>query len=143
LADKITALVLRIERQWDVRVRLLTPIVSEQFEARASKALIGEIYQIIREALVNAARHSRAKTVTLSMTIENRAVAMTIADDGEGFPFTGRHRLNRLIRHDMGPTVLRERVAALEGELTIKPSPQGARLEISIPLAPPVSSTER
>jgi signal transduction histidine kinase len=35
LADKIAALVLRIERQWNVRVRLLTPIVNEQFEARA------------------------------------------------------------------------------------------------------------
>jgi signal transduction histidine kinase len=72
--------------------------------------------------------------VALSMTFEDRAVAMTIVDDGEGFPFTGRHGLNRLIRYDMGPTVLRERVAALDGQLTIESSPQGARLEISIPL---------
>jgi len=149
LADMITALVLRIERQWNVRVRLLTPIVNAQFEARASKNLIGEIYQIVREALVNAARHSRAKTVTLSITIQDRAVAMAVVDDGEGFPFTGRHDLDRLIRYDMGPTVLRERVAALNGRLTIDSSPQGARLEISIPLTPPArlsaraSSTER
>jgi signal transduction histidine kinase len=143
LADMITVLVLRIERQWNVRVKLLSPIVNEQFEAAASKDLISEIYQIVREALVNAARHARAKTVTVSIAIEDRAVAMTVADDGEGFPFTGRYGLDRLIRYDMGPTVLRDRVAALDGQLTIESSPQGARLEISIPLAPPARLSPR
>jgi signal transduction histidine kinase len=148
-ADMVTALVVRIERQWNVRVKVLTPIVNEQFEAAASKAVIGEVYQILREALVNAARHARAQTLTFGIRVENGAVNMTVADDGEGFPFTGRHDLRKLIRHDMGPTVLRQRVAALDGELTIESSPRGSRLEISIPLSPPArlsarsSSTER
>jgi signal transduction histidine kinase len=112
------------------------------------RSVIGEIYQILREALVNAASHAHATTVTVSIRIDDRAISMTIADDGEGFPFTGRHDLARLIRYDMGPTVLRERVAALTGLLTIESTRQGSRLEISIPLAPArpslrASSTER
>jgi signal transduction histidine kinase len=148
-ADMVTALVVRIERQWNVRVKVLTPIVNGQFEAAASNGVISEIYHILREALVNAARHARARTLTFGIRVENGAVNITVADDGEGFPFTGRHDLRNLIRYDMGPTVLRERVAALDGELTIESSPRGARLEISIPLLPPAclsarsSSTER
>jgi signal transduction histidine kinase len=149
LGDMLTALVIRIERQWNLRVKILTPLVDEQFETAAQRALIGEVYQILREALVNAARHSNARTATVSIRVDKRAISMIIADDGEGFPFTGRHHLNRLIRYDMGPTVLRERVAALAGTLVIESTRQGAQLEISIPLAsaarPPAraSSTER
>jgi hypothetical protein len=67
---------------------------------------------------------------------------MTVADDGGGFPFTGRHDLARLIRYDMGPIVLRERVAALAGALVIESTRQEARLEIGIPLeqSSPVSA---
>jgi signal transduction histidine kinase len=74
---------------------------------------------------------------------------VTVHDDGEGFPFTGRYDLPRLTRLDMGPAVLRKRVAALGGALTIDSSRHGARLEISIPLEPPprlsvpAASTER
>jgi len=149
LADMVAALVLRIERQWNVQVDVLTPIVNEQFEAAAANGVISEIYHILREALVNAARHAHARRLSFGIRVENGAVNMTIADDGEGFPLTGRHDLQTLIRYDMGPTVLRERVAALDGELTIQSSPGGARLEISIPLSPPSrlselsSSTER
>lgn len=137
VADRITALVLRIERQWNVRVVVLTPIVHDAFDAVLPMRLGAEVYQILREAMVNAARHARAQTVTVGVGMEQGAVRMTVADDGEGFPFTGRYDLSRLVRLDMGPTVLRQRVAALGGALTIDSSRHGSRLEISIPLEPP------
>lgn len=148
LGDMIVTLALRIERQWNIRVKIVTPVVNEQLEAAVPRAVIGEVYQIVREALVNAARHAHATTVTVSVKIDERAISLTIADDGEGFPFTGRHDLARLIRYDMGPTVLRQRVAALEGLLTIESTRQGSRLDISIPITPArpslrASSTER
>jgi signal transduction histidine kinase len=137
VADRITALVLRIERQWNVRVVVLTPIVHDDFDAVIPIGLGTEVYQILREAMINAARHARAQTVTVGVGVDGHAVRMTIADDGEGFPFTGRYDLSRLVRLDMGPTVLRQRVAALGGALTIESSRHGSRLEISIPLEPP------
>jgi signal transduction histidine kinase len=75
--------------------------------------------------------------VTISVGADGEAVQLSIADDGEGFPFTGRYDLARLARFDLGPAVLRERVVALGGALTIESSPQGARLDISIPFTPP------
>jgi signal transduction histidine kinase len=138
LADRITALVLRIERQWSVRMQVLTPIVHADFDAVIPLGLGEEIYQILREALINAARHARATTVMVSLGLEDDAVRLTIVDDGEGFPFTGCYDLPRLIRLDMGPAVLRSRVAGQGGALTIDSSRQGSRLEISIPFQPPV-----
>jgi signal transduction histidine kinase len=137
VADRITALVLRIERQWNVRVVVLAPIVHRDFDAVIPIGLGPEVYQILREAMINAARHARAQIVTVGVSLDQGAVRMTVADDGEGFPFTGRYDLPRLVRLDMGPTVLRQRIAALGGALTIDSSRHGSRLEISIPLAPP------
>ena len=149
LGDMITALAFRIERQWNMRVNILTPLISDKCDTAALRSVIGEVYQILREALVNAARHAHANSVTVSLRIDKRALSMTVADDGQGFPFTGRHDLARLIRYDMGPNVIRDRVAALGGTLVIESTRQGARLEIRIPLdpaarlSPRVSSTER
>jgi signal transduction histidine kinase len=137
VADRVTALVLRIERQWNVRVIVLTRIVHEQFDAVIPIGLGGEVYQILREAMINAARHAHAQTITFRLGIDGDAVQLTVADDGEGFPFTGRYDLPRLIRLDIGPTMLRQRVVALGGSLTIDSSRHGSRLEIGIPLAPP------
>ena len=64
-------------------------------------------------------------------------------------PFTGRHDLATSHSLDIGPAVLRERVAALNGMLVIESTRQGALLDIGIPFgaapAPTVSSssTER
>jgi signal transduction histidine kinase len=137
VADRITALVLRIERQWNVKVVVLAPIVHRDFDAVIPIGLGPEVYQILREAMINAARHARAQILTVGVSLDQGAVRMTVADDGEGFPFTGRYDLPRLVRLDMGPTVLRQRIAALGGALTIDSSRHGSRLEISIPLAPP------
>jgi signal transduction histidine kinase len=148
MSELIAALVARIERQWNVRVQVLAPILDAHL-ANVPPSVMGEAYHILREALVNAARHAQATTLTVSLRVDTRSVRMTIADDGEGFPFTGRHDLARLIRYDMGPAVLRDRVAALTGTLVIESTRQGSRLDISIPFAPapgrvaPASSTER
>jgi signal transduction histidine kinase len=148
ISELIAALVTRIERQWNVRVRILIPILDAHL-ANVPPSVMGEAYQVLLEALVNAARHAHATTLTVSLRVDRRSIRMTIADDGEGFPFTGRHDLARLIRYDMGPAVLRDRVAALTGTLVIESTRQGSRLDISIPFAPapgrvaPASSTER
>ena len=59
---------------------------------------------------------------------------IAVGDDGRGFPFRGRYDLARLTELNVGPVVLRQRVAALEGELTIDSGVRGARVAITIPL---------
>jgi signal transduction histidine kinase len=57
-----------------------------------------------------------------------------VVDDGSGFPFHGRMTLAAIRESGVGPSMLAERVAALNGDLAIESSGSGARVEISVPL---------
>ena len=57
-----------------------------------------------------------------------------VMDDGSGFPFHGRMTLAAIRESGIGPAMLAERVAALNGELAVESSGSGAKLEISVPL---------
>ncbi|HEX2030930.1 MAG TPA: sensor histidine kinase, partial [Actinomycetota bacterium] len=43
------------------------------------------VYQLAREALLNAVRHSRAGKIEVSLSVERGLTAMEVSDDGEGF----------------------------------------------------------
>jgi signal transduction histidine kinase len=59
---------------------------------------------------------------------------LVIDDDGHGFPFAGRFTLTELDEYRRGPTVIKERVRAIGGDLVIESTPgHGSRLEITIP----------
>ena len=93
-----------------------------------------EVGHIVREALVNVARHSGAEHVVVRLSPEKRAWKLSIYDDGKGFQFVGRFSLAQLDNNRHGPTVIKERVKAIGGDLTIDSRPgRGARLEIIFP----------
>jgi signal transduction histidine kinase len=93
-----------------------------------------EIAGIIREALANVRRHSGAHNVLVRLARQRGAWILTIEDDGRGFEFSGRFSHAELEEFRHGPLVIRQRVRAIEGELTIISKPgQGARLEIKVP----------
>jgi signal transduction histidine kinase len=89
-----------------------------------------EILQIAREALSNVARHARATMVLVSLTREDGALRLHIADNGAGFrpnaPRAGTHH---------GLANMRERAVALEAKLEIT-SREGAgtNVELRVPL---------
>ena len=121
-----------IERQWNVRVTLNIDEAAEQLGTKVT----GDIYRLIHEGLVNAARHADASSIRVHLSVTDGRVHLSIADDGKGFPFTGTYDLEWLERMDQGPVTLRERVAALQGELTLTSSKQaGTELLITVPLA--------
>jgi len=93
-----------------------------------------EVGHIVREALINVARHSGAEHVVVRLSPEKRAWKLSIDDDGKGFQFVGRFSLAQLENNRHGPTVIKERVKAIGGDLTIDSRPgRGARLEIIFP----------
>jgi len=60
--------------------------------------------------------------------------SLVVEDDGEGFPFVGRLRLADLDASGRGPSIIRERVHAIGGELIVSSTPgQGSRLEVQVP----------
>ena len=121
----------RIERQWNVSVTVAADAAADAL----SDKVTGDLFRLVQEGLVNAARHAQASSIRVELSVTGGRVNLTIADDGRGFPFTGVYDLESLARMDRGPVTLRERVTELEGNLTLITSQEtGTELLITVPL---------
>ncbi len=120
----------RIERQWGLRVKLSSQGLNDELPPPVSD----DVFRIVHEALVNAARHAAASSLNVDISRGAGAVFITVADDGHGFSFQGTHDLATLQKFKAGPITLKERISALGGDLVISSSKSGARLSISLPL---------
>lgn len=99
-------------------------------------ATAGELLQIVREALNNVRKHSKASRVSLGIESSPKAVEITVADDGSGFPFSGTYTLDELEMLRMGPRSIKRRVRTLNGDLNVESKPtEGSSLRIRIPVA--------
>lgn len=130
LTRQISELVQRLELEWGLRVEL----AADGLEEEISEGLEREIYHIVREALVNAVRHGEASQVTVEIHTRGDRITITVSDNGSGFPFDGSYSHAELVRRNLGPRNLRERVSALNGTVALDTSRSGARLEILLPL---------
>lgn len=73
-------------------------------------------YRVAQEALTNITRHSGATRARLGVAYEDAAVVLTVDDDGPSAPRPGSGH---------GLLGMRERAAALDGELRAGPRPGG------------------
>ena len=93
-----------------------------------------EVARIVQEALANVLKHSGAENVLVRLGSERGLWTLVIEDNGRGFEFAGRLDTAALERTRRGPFVIKERVRAIGGEISIESRPgQGARLEITFP----------
>ncbi len=93
-----------------------------------------EVARILQEALVNVRRHSEAGNVLVRFASTSGNWKLTVDDDGKGFAFNGRLTHAELDAARVGPVVIKERVRAIGGELTVESGPgRGTRLEITFP----------
>jgi signal transduction histidine kinase len=85
------------------------------------------LIRISREAVANAARHGRARTITLSLR-DRDGIVLRIADDGDGFdPAAPRSS------QSFGITSMRERAESLGGRFAISSEPgAGATVEVHV-----------
>jgi signal transduction histidine kinase len=93
-----------------------------------------EIYRVIQEALLNAARHGEATFADVAVRQNGDQVQVTIRDNGRGFAFQGHYDHWELTAQQRGPVVLKQRVVAVGGNLSITSTDAGATLDILIPL---------
>lgn len=88
-------------------------------------AVAESLLRIVQECLTNAARHAGADTLTVSLTKEDAGMRLRIEDDG---------RLKGGLREGNGLSGIRERVAALGGEVRLGSSASGGlRLDVRLP----------
>jgi signal transduction histidine kinase len=86
------------------------------------------VYRVVQEALTNAARHSGARLIEITLGIGNGEITGSIADDGQGFDAAAMKRTG------LGLVGMEERVRELGGSLAVVSSPgRGARVEFRLP----------
>ena len=128
--DFVAQLVERFRSDTGVDARF----VSELEEVTLPAVACRELVRVVQEGLVNVRKHSGARSVYIRFGAQNGLWKLVIDDDGCGFGFTGRLTLTELDDLHRGPTVIKERVRAIGGDMVIESSPgHGARLEITVP----------
>ena len=86
------------------------------------------LYRITQEALTNVVKHANAERVSIVLTRRNGTISAVIEDDGQGFE-EGSGSGNRL-----GLLGMRERVALVDGRLTVESAPgSGTTLSVEVP----------
>ena len=87
-------------------------------------------YQVVRESLRNALRHSRATHIAVTITGDGDNVRIVVADDGMGF-----HPWLVDRNHHFGLDLMRERVELVGGVLQVDSSPgSGTRIVARLPM---------
>ncbi|HYX43492.1 MAG TPA: sensor histidine kinase [Acidimicrobiales bacterium] len=93
-------------------------------------------YRIVQEALTNVARHAGARTATVRVAYGATDLVVEVDDDGRG-PVAGRGLADDA-GTGSGIAGMRERAAALGGDLYAGPRPGGGfRVRVRLPLEPP------
>jgi signal transduction histidine kinase len=97
-----------------VGVEAAPPIASARFDA----AIEAAVYFCCLEALQNAAKHAPGAPVTLQLTATDASLAFSVRDEGPGFDVPS-------VVRGMGLHSMADRLAALDGVLTIDSAPGG------------------
>jgi signal transduction histidine kinase len=75
------------------------------------------LFRIAQEALTNVLKHAHARLATLTLTVADQTIRLTIGDDGVGFnPSASRRKTQRW---SLGLMTMQERVEAVGGRLVI------------------------
>jgi signal transduction histidine kinase len=113
-----------ITRRCGIRVKIAAERIPESLPDNLKTA----IYRIVQEALHNAMRHAEARTVRVSIHLDDGRIYLSIQDDGKGFaPKEER---------GMGLLGMEERVTHLGGSFAVESEPgEGAILRVILPVA--------
>jgi signal transduction histidine kinase len=133
-ASDLVASVRRIVEYFQKDTGIAARFACSETSIRAMPESSHEVLQILREALHNVQKHSKASRVVVSLEHTGKAVELAVDDDGSGFVFSGAFNLDELDLLRLGPASIRRRVRSLGGELSIESRPgHGASLKIRIP----------
>jgi signal transduction histidine kinase len=103
------------------------PVSVDVTAERLPAALEATAYFIVAEALTNAVRHAQAHSAQIAVVVDGGALRIEVRDDG-----IGGARSNA---GSSGLVGLRDRAAALEGELSVDSPPgQGTVVAATLPI---------
>lgn len=121
LARDLKSLTDRLSRQWAIECEF----THESANVMVSTNLHLDAHQLVREAVANAVRHARAKSVRIALSAANGEVRLDMVNDGAAFPKQrGRIQL---------PQTLEERVDQAGGSIELSRGMGVTKLAISLP----------
>jgi two-component system NarL family sensor kinase len=109
--------------------------IAIQFESLGDFTFLSEasntaLYRVAQEALTNIHKHAKnASLVRISLSCDQRQATLSIADNGSGFD------LASIIKHPkrgIGLSNMRERLAAINGQLAVQSSSDGTEVNAHI-----------
>jgi signal transduction histidine kinase len=90
-----------------------------------------EIFRILREGVVNANKHARAKEIVLEASRRKRELVFTVTDNGVGLNGSGKKE-----HHGLGFHIMKYRAQSIGARLEVEsPRRGGTRLAVYLPLA--------
>lgn len=105
----------------------IDPVGVPEFSAQTEVQLI----RIVHEALMNVFKHSRAARSEVRFELDGNWCKVIIEDDGQGFHLENDNRKG----FHFGLTTMKERAAAVGGELKIDTAPgKGTRVIVYLPI---------
>jgi len=132
LVRELAQMVERFARQHNITAHF----VSDEDFIHVSTLARRELLRVLHEALVNVRKHSGATETLVWLRLFGERLILSVEDNGRGFSFDGRLTHEELEAREVGPVVIRERMAAIGGELAVESRPgHGARLELRLPMA--------
>jgi signal transduction histidine kinase len=112
LIDTLTLLIEHLQGESGIRF-----VPSLDIGCRADADVELGIYQIAREALTNAVRHSQADSIQVSLKQDESDIVLVVEDDGTGFSPASQHDE----RH-FGLELMKERARVLGGVVELRSS---------------------
>jgi signal transduction histidine kinase len=108
------------------------PVAIDVSDRRYQPQVEATAYFVVAEALTNVARHAEANEARVSTAVEEGRLVVTVVDDGRG---------GADVAAGSGLRGLADRLAAVDGDLTVSSSPgAGTTLRAELPLDHPGSS---
>lgn len=112
-----------LDRVYDVRLAFTAELDVTLPEDREAV-----VFRIAQEALYNALRHARARSISVRLARTGQDAVLEIADDGSGFDTEGG-------RDGLGLTSMRDRAISVGGSLTIDSGQgDGTVVRLEVPL---------
>lgn len=129
----LSASIRRMVEQFQKDTGIASTFLAGEFTDPPDTEVSLEILQIVREALNNVQKHSRATRVATTISKPDALLEITVEDNGGGFPFSGSYSLDELDLLRLGPVSIKRRIRSLSGDLSIESRPgHGAGLKIRI-----------
>lgn len=117
-------------RQLETRTGLRIDLRGEKVDPRPAAEVEMALFRIAQEALTNIVKHASASSASVVLARQGGRVSLVIEDDGRGIERTAA--ANDPVRHPWGMAVMRERAAAIGGEMRIEALERGTRIVVEV-----------